>query len=408
MTNNLEILAPAGDMTCLRVAIEAGADAIYLGLDDFNMRQAGARNFTLETLPEASELCRNNNVKLYLTLNTLIFEGERSAIEELLSAVKQYVDAVIVADWAVIESCKKFEIPFHISTQMSCSNVTSAKFLRSQGAQRIVLARECTLAEVKQIAAESGVAIETFVHGAMCVAVSGRCLLSHDAYRKSGSRGECQQPCRRKFHVREERQGDNSDAEFDVTPHTIFSARDLCSITFMDQLVDAGIKSFKIEGRARNPEYVKTVVSAYRRALDAVLSGEFTEELGQMLKQECGKVYHREFGDGLYHGRPGTDQLTDKDQNQATTKKLHVGVVKKYYKGAKVAQIDVQNNPVEIGDSISIHGPTSGIVDLTVEEMRREEKKLLCVRKGDWFTLLCEGQVRENDLVYKIVDVEPA
>ena len=372
------------------------------------MRQAATRNFTRESLIEASSLCRENSVKLYLTLNTIVFEEERKAVEEMLVYIKPYVDAVIVSDWAVIELCKKQEIPFHISTQMSCSNVVAAQFMKSQGAERVVLARECTLEEVKEIAAESGIEIETFVHGAICVAVSGRCLLSHDAYGKSGSRGECQQPCRRRFYVKEMREGENADAEFVVTPHTIFSARDLCSIAFMDKLVDAGITSFKIEGRARNPEYVKSVVSAYRKALDAVLAGEFTEELGAELKAECAKVYHREFGDGLYHGRPGKEQLTDKVLNQATTKKLHVGVVKKYYKKAKVAEVHVQNNSVKIGDSISIHGPTSGIVDLMIDEMRQEKETLKCIEKGGWFTIVCEKQVRESDKVYRIINVDPA
>ena len=408
MKNKPEILAPAGDMASLRVAIESGADAIYLGIEEFNMRQAATRNFTRETLIEASGLCRENDVKLYLTLNTIVFEEERKAVEEMLTYVNPYVNAVIVSDWAVIELCKKLDIPFHISTQMSCANVAAAKFLKAQGAERVVLARECTIEEVKQIAAESGIEIETFVHGAICVAVSGRCLLSHDAYGKSGSRGECQQPCRRRFYVKEMREGENADAEFEVTPHTVFSARDLCSITFMDKLVDAGIKSFKIEGRARNPEYVQTVVSAYRKALDAVLTGSFTEELGNRLKEECSKVYHREFGHGLYHGRPGKEQLTDKVLNQATTKKLHVGVVKKYYKKAKVAEIHVQNNPIKTGDLLSIHGPTSGIVELTPDEMRQENRLLKSADKGDWFTILCDKQVRENDKVYKIIEVEPA
>ncbi|MDA3926642.1 MAG: U32 family peptidase [Kiritimatiellae bacterium] len=408
MKNKLEILAPAGDMASLRVAIESGADAIYLGIEEFNMRQAASRNFTRESLIEASSLCRENAVKLYLTLNTIVFEVERKAVADMLVYVKPYVDAVIVSDWAVIELCKKLEVPFHISTQMSCSNVATARFLKSQGAERVVLARECTIEEVKQIAAESGIEIETFVHGAICVAVSGRCLLSHDAYGKSGSCGECQQPCRRRFYVKEMREGENADAEFEVTPHTVFSARDLCSITFMDKLVDAGIVSFKIEGRARNPEYVKTVVTAYRKALDAVLSGEFTEELGKELKAECAKIYHREFAKGLYHGRPGKEQLTDKVLNQATTKKLHVGVVKKYYKKAMVIEIHVQNNPVKIGDSISIHGSTSGIVDMKLDEMRQEQTKIEHAEKGGWFTTVCEKKVRENDKVYKIIDVDPA
>ncbi|MFO7938009.1 MAG: peptidase U32 family protein [Kiritimatiellia bacterium] len=406
MIKKPEILAPAGDMASLRVAIESGADAIYLGIEGFNMRQASTRNFTRESLVEASVLCRENRVKLYITLNTIVFEDEKKRIEEILTYIKPYSDAVIVSDWAVITLCRQMGIPFHISTQMSCANTATARFLKEQGASRIVLARECTLDEVKQIAEESGVEIETFVHGAICVAVSGRCLLSHDAYGKSGSRGECQQPCRRRFYVKELREGKNADAEFIVTPHTVFSARDLCSVTFMDKLVEAGITSFKIEGRARNPEYVQTVVSAYRKALDAVLDGSFTEELGAQLKSECARVYHREFGHGLYHGRPGKNQLTDKTLNQATTKKLHVGVVRKYYKKAKVADIYVQNNPVDTGDKLAIHGHTSGIAELTADDMRHDKTHLDHADKGDWFTILCKKQVRENDKVYKIIENE--
>ena len=405
MIRKPEILAPAGDMTCLQAAIDAGADAVYLGLDLFNMRQAATTNFSRESLPEASERCRSAGIKLYLTLNTLLFEDEVGEVENLLSFVKSYVDAVIVADWSAIVLCKKLEIPFHISTQMSCANTTAAKFLKSQGAERVVLARECTMAEVKTIAENSGIEIETFVHGAICVAVAGRCLLSHEAYGRSASRGECQQPCRRKYHVREVSQGDNSDAEFIVTPHTIFSAKDLCSITFTDKLMDAGIACFKIEGRARNPEYVRTVVRAYKRAVEAVCNNEFTPELAKMLEQDCAKVYHREFGHGLYHGRPGLDQLTDKDQNQATTKKLHVGVINKYFQKSGVAQITVQNTPIELGETISIHGPTSGVVDLEITGMRRDEVAVQTASRGDWVTIPCKKRVRANDKVYIIKDV---
>jgi len=405
MIRKPEILAPAGDMTCLQAAIDAGADAVYLGLDLFNMRQAATVNFSRESLPEASERCRSAGVKLYLTLNTLLFEDEVGEVEDLLSFVKSYVDAVIVADWSAIVLCKKLEIPFHISTQMSCANTTAAKFLKEQGAERVVLARECTLKEVKTIADNSGIEIETFVHGAICVAVAGRCLLSHEAYGRSGSRGECHQPCRRKYYVREVSQGDNADAEFIVTPHTVFSAKDLCSITFTDKLMEAGIACFKIEGRARNPEYVRTIVRAYKRAVEAVCNNEFTSELAKMLEQECAKVYHREFGHGLYHGRPGKDQLTDKDQNQATTKKLHVGVINKYFLKSGVAQITVQNTPIEVGETISIHGPTSGVVDLVITGMRRDEVDVQRAGRGEWVTIPCRERLRTNDKVYIIKDV---
>ena len=406
MTKKVEILAPAGDMASLRVAIEAGADAVYLGIDGFNMRQGAARNFSRESLPAASELCRARGVRLYLTLNTLVFEDEIPIVDDILACVKPCVDAVIVSDWAVIRSCRERDIPFHVSTQMSCSNSASARFLKSQGAERVVLARECTLPEIRRIARDSGIEIETFVHGAMCVAVSGRCLLSHEAYGKSGSRGECIQPCRRKYYVREVPQDEDACAEFVVTPHTVFSARDLCSVMFIDKLMDAGITAFKIEGRARNPEYVQVVTAAYRRAVDAVNRGEFTQQLGRELENECARVYHREFGRGLYHGRPGVDQLSSLDNNLATTRKYHAGIVRKYYKKARVAEILVQNNTVFAGDTISIHGHTSGIADLVADGMRRDDVTLESAGKGEWFTIPCAKLVRENDKVYIIREVE--
>ena len=400
MFNAPEILAPAGDMTCLQAALDAGADAVYLGLDSLNMRQMATRNFTRETLPEASRRCRARGVKLYLTLNTLLFEKELFFAEETLRFAQPHIDAAIVADWAAAEDCKRLGIPFHVSTQMSCSNSAAARFLKAQGASRVVLARECTLAEVAEIAKNAGVEVETFVHGAVCVAVSGRCLLSHDAYGCSSNRGECHQPCRREFLIQEVREGENANAAFVVTPHTVLSARDLCSLPFVDRLMAAGVASFKIEGRARNPEYVKTVVTAYRAAVAAVLDGTFSADLAQRLTADCAKVYHREFGCGLYHGRPGMDQYTDTDANQATTKKRHVGVVLKYYAKAHAVQIAVQDQPVTLGDALSIHGPTSGVVDLTVTDLRRDEEVCTRAERGTWITFPCPQRVRPNDKVF--------
>ena len=405
MFHTPEILAPAGDMTCLQAALDAGADAVYLGLETFNMRQLATRNFTRETLPEASQRCRERGVKLYLTLNSILFDSELAELEETLRWAQPHIDAAIVADWAVVEACKRLGVPFHISTQMSCSNAAVARFLKAQGASRVVLARECTLDEVAVIAANSGIEVETFVHGAICVAVSGRCLLSHDAYGCSSSRGACHQPCRRQFLIREVREGENADAEFVVGPHTVLSARDLCSLPFVDKLMAAGIAAFKIEGRARNPEYVKTIVSAYRAAVAAVLDGTFTPELAQRLTDDCAKVYHREFGCGLFHGRPGAGQFTDTDVNQATAQKRHVGIVLNYYPKAKAVQIAVQDHPVAVGDTLSIHGPTSGVVDLTVTDLRRDEEVCTRAEKGTWITFPCEQRVRLNDKVFIVKGV---
>ncbi len=400
MPRTPEILAPAGDMTCLQAALDAGAGAVYLGLEGFNMRQMASRNFSLASLPEAAERCRARGVKLYLTLNTVLFEHELPALDETLRAAQPHIDAAIVADWATVEACKRFGVPFHISTQMSCANTATARFLKAQGASRVVLARECTLAEVDAIAKNSGIEVETFVHGAVCVAVSGRCLLSHDAYGCSSNRGECHQPCRREFLIQEVREGENANAAFVVTPHMVLSARDLCSLPFVDKLMAAGIASFKIEGRARNPEYVKAVVTAYRAAVAAVADGTFGAALAERLTADCARVYHREFGCGLFHGRPGAGQFTDTDENQATTKKRHVGVVLNYYPKAKVAQVAIQDQTVAVGDRLSIHGPTSGVVDLVARDLRRDDEVCTRAERGTWITFPCEERVRVNDKVF--------
>jgi len=406
MLRRPEILAPAGDMTTLQAVLDAGCDAVYLGLDRFNMRRMATRNFDSTTLPEASQRCRSRQVRCYLTLNSILFEHELQECRELLQFARPYIDAVIVADWAAIEICRELGIPFHISTQMSCSNSGSARFLKAQGAQRIVLARECTLEEVAQIAQRADIPVEVFVHGAVCVAVSGRCLLSHEAYGYSANRGECRQPCRREFTIHEAREGNDADAEFQVGAHTVLSARDLCSLPFVDRLMEAGVAAFKIEGRARNPEYGATVVAAYSRAVEAVLDGTFTESLAAELVASCATVYHRPFGTGLFHGRPGTGQFADTEENQATRRKLHTGIVLNYYSKAQTVQVQIQDRPIAIGDTIAIHGPTTGIVTLTVGELRRDETLCSRAEKGTWVTLPCPARVRTGDKVFLVEETE--
>lgn len=390
-----EILAPAGDFICLEAAIEAGADAVYLGLGAFNMRARSGVNFSRDDLPEISWRCRGRGKCLYLTLNSIVFEDELAEVEKLVSYAKPYVDAFIVADWAVVDICRRYGVEFHISTQMSCSNSQAAKFLREQGASRVVLARECSLAEVKRIAAVSGLEIEAFVHGAQCVALSGRCLMSHDAFGCSANRGECRQPCRRRFLVKavdlyEDAAGKpvhESDTAFLVEPHTVLSAKDLCSLGFVDKLMDAGIASFKIEGRARNADYVRSVVDAYRRAVDAVADGSYTPQLVAELTAEVSKVFHREFSNGLYYGRPGADQFTDSEDSLAASVKRHVGVVTDYFLKAGIVQVKVQDHAVRPGDELQIHGRTTGVVELVAGELRRDDDILEVAEKGNWFTM---------------------
>ena len=403
-----EILAPAGDFVCLQAAIDAGADAVYFGLGTFNMRARSGVNFTVDDLPEIARRC-GGKVKRYLTLNAIMFEEEAESVEAMIVAAKPYVDAFIVSDWGVIALCRKHGAVVHVSTQMSTSNSLAVSFLASQGAERVVLARECTLAEVAEIVRKTGVEIECFVHGAQCVAESGRCLMSHEAFGKSACRGECHQPCRRRFKVQavdlyEDAEGNpvhESETAFIVEPHTVLSAKDLCSLGFVDKLMEAGIASFKIEGRARNANYVKTCVTAYRRAVDAVADGTSSPELVEELTRQVKTVFHREFAKGMFYGRPGVDQLTDTEDSLATTVKRHVGIVIDYFIKAGIAQVKIQDHEVRPGDTLQIHGQTTGVVELVVGELRRDDETPAVGEKGTWVTFRAP-RCRVGDKVFFI------
>ncbi len=389
-----EILAPAGDFVCLQAALDAGADAVYFGLGTFNMRARSGINFKVDDLPEIRRRCDEKRAKAYLALNSIMFEDETEDVERTIIAAKPYVDAFIVADWGVIALCRKHGCTVHVSTQMSTSNSAAVCFLASQGVARVVLARECTLKEVKAIIDKTGMEIETFVHGAQCVAESGRCLMSHEAFGKSACRGECHQPCRRRFLVQavdlyEDSEGKpvhESNTRFIVEPHTVLSARDLCSLSFVDKLMEAGIASFKIEGRARNAEYVKTCVECYRRAVDAVQEGIYTPELVEELTRKVKKVFHREFSRGMFYGRPGEEQFTASEDSLATTVKRHAGIVVDYFLKAGIAQVKIQDHALKTGDTVQIHGPTTGVVELVLEEMRRDEEIVAKAERGTWVT----------------------
>ena len=389
-----EILSPAGDFISLQAAIDAGADAVYFGLGSLNMRARSTVNFKEDDLPEIASRCRGK-VKAYLALNAIIFEDELDEIDRIIAAAKPYVDAFIVADWGVIALCKKYGVEFHVSTQMSTSNSAAVEFLASQGASRVVLARECTLEEVKRISSKAKIEIECFVHGAQCVAESGRCLMSHEIFGKSACRGECHQPCRRKFKIQaidfyEDETGSpihEGIARFEIEPHTVLSAKDLCSIAFVDKLVDAGISCFKIEGRARNANYVRTATLAYRRAVDAVADGTFNDELVAELTADVKKVFHREFSTGLFYGRPGKDQFTSFEDSLATTVKRHVGVVVDYFTKSGIAQIKIQDHSIKPGDELQIHGPTTGVLEFKAGELHRDDERPQEALRGTWVTL---------------------
>lgn len=391
-------MAPAGDWTMLRAAVSSGADAVYFGLDKLNMR-AKAANFSVDELPEIVSFCNEHNIKTYLTLNTIVFEEELSDLEEIIIAAKQNgVDRIICSDLAVADLCFKHQIPFCISTQSSISNSLAADVYKRMGAVRIVLARECSLEEIKKIRAKTDLEIEAFIHGAMCIAVSGRCFISHHLFGKSANRGECIQPCRREYEVYDPAIGKSLVIGEDY----IMSPKDLCTIEFIDKLIEAGIDSFKIEGRKRAPEYVAKAVYIYRQAIDLYFENKLTIEKKKELLTELEKVYNRGFSTGFYFGTPSSEEYAGVEGSKATTRKTYVGKVLNYYKEIEVAHLLIESGQIKLNDEILIMGETTGVLEITLEKMSVNDKNDVTAKRGDEVTLKVSSLVRRNDKVYLI------
>lgn len=405
-----ELLAPAGDRACFHAALEHGADAVYIGIGRFNMRRSQDGCLHFNQIPGMVKAAHEKGAKLYVTLNTIVYQEELAELDRTIALLKAAeVDAVIACDWAVIRRAKAAGIPVHISTQMSASNVEAVKFLAEQGAERVVLARECSLEDIAIIAKESGVPIEVFGHGAQCVATSGRCFLSQLAYGCSSSRGKCLQPCRRRYHIREVSDGveAGANAEFEVGTNFILSAKDLCTLGMLPELIQAGVASLKIEGRARNPEYVANVVKAYRMALDAIVEGRYDAACQAECMRLVEAVYHRPFAEGLLRGRPGQSQFTDSDANYATEKKLYLGVIRNYYARHNVAEVLVHEGILKPGIRLAVHGPKTGVVDFTVGTLRQDDETPAEVHRGAWATFVVPERVRPGDKVYFVVPATP-
>ena len=389
MKNKYELLAPAGDFSMLSAAVNAGTNAVYFGLQEFSMR-AAAKNFTIKDLDEIEKICKPKKVKRYLTLNTIIYNNELKDIEETIKKVKGKIDAVICWDPSVIQFCKKYKIPFFISTQASVSNIESAKFYKNLGAKRIVLARELNLKQIKEIS--KIVDIECFCHGAMCVSVSGRCFTSQFLFNKSANRGECLHPCRRNYLVKDE-----EGNELKVENNQIFSAKDLCTLPFIEKMKKAGIKSFKIEGRNRDARYVDKVVRVYRKALDKKLN---KKEIEEGLK-ELEKIYNKGFSSGFYLGVPTSDDFSKVQSNASTEKKHFVGKVVHYFDKANVAAIKLVSE-LKVGEKISIIGKTTGIINSKVDSIEVKNKRVDKAGKGQEIGIKVPEKVRKNDEVYLI------
>lgn len=393
-----ELMAPAGDWTMLRAAVSNGADAIYFGVDKLNMR-VKAKNFSVDELKEISDYCKQNNVRTYLTLNTIIFEEELVEVEEIIIKAKTAgIDRIICWDLAVAELCYKHNFPFAISTQGSISNSLAASVYKRLGAVRIVLARECSLEEIKKIRANTDLEIEAFVHGAMCIAISGRCFMSHHLFGLSANRGECIQPCRREYEVIDTA----TEKSLIIGEDYVMSPKDLCTIEFIDQLIEAGIDSFKIEGRKRAPEYVAKTVSVYRRAIDLYFEGKLTDEKKKEFLTELETVYNRGFSSGFYFGVPSSADYAGVEGSKATTRKVYVGKVLNYYKQPEIVHLLIDSGSIKVGDKILIMGETTGVIETEISAMRVNEIENNQANKGDEVTLKLSSLVRRNDKVYLI------
>jgi len=391
--NKYELLAPAGNFSMLVSAVNAGADAVYFGLQKYGMR-ANANNFRIEDLEKMRKICNESSrkPKMYVTLNTIIYDEELKDLESTIKEIKGKVDAVICWDLAVIELCKEYKVPFFVSTQASISNSKSALFYKKLGAKRLILARELNLKQIKKIS--SILPIETFVHGAMCVSISGRCFTSQFLFNKSANRGECIHPCRRAYEIKDKQEGFELELENDK----VMSAKDLCMLPYVEEMKKAGIVSFKIEGRARDARYVDAVVRIYRKALDKKLTKEEIKE-GM---QELENVYNRKFSTGFYLGKPTPKDFSDIEHSASKEKKVYLGKVLHYYGNLKVGTIKVESGSLKIGDKICVIGNTTGIEYFNVEAIQKENKEVSIGKKGEEIAIKFNQIVRKNDEIYLI------
>ena len=415
----LEIMAPAGNFECLHAAIQGGADSVYFGVGKLNMRSHSAANFQPEDLAEVVRICREAGVRSYLTLNITLYEEELDAMRSALDAAKAAgVDAVIASDMAAIEYCRKVGLEVHISTQLSISNSQSLRFY-SQFADVVVLARELNLEQVRKISDTIGrdhicgpsgrpVRIEMFAHGALCMAVSGKCYLSLHSYGASANRGSCYQVCRRGYEVTDLETGN----QLLVDNKYIMSPKDLCTIEFMDKIIASGVKVFKIEGRARSAEYVKRCASCYRRAADAVCDGTYTPELAAGLKKELAEVFNRGFWDGYYQGAY-LGQWSEVYGSQATRTKIYCGKITNWFDRIGVAEISVESVPVHRGDRLMVTGATTGVVEFDASDLRVNLEAAEIAGKGVRCSVavdpsICpDGKLRRGDKVFIWKEKQP-
>lgn len=407
--NDFEIMAPVGSWESLAAAIQGGANSVYFGIDRLNMRSHSTANFTFDDLIKIVGICKEARVKTYLTLNTILYDHDISLMHDLVNAAKKYeVDAIIASDIAAIQYASSIGVEVHISTQLNVSNLESVKFF-SKFADVVVLARELSVIQIARIAnsivtenicGPSGkpVRLELFVHGALCMAISGKCYLSLHETNKSANRGSCMQICRRSYVVTER----ESKQELEIDNQYIMSPKDLCTIDFLNMILDSGITVLKIEGRARSADYVKIVTESYNEALNSCLDGTYTREKIDKWKERLSTVFNRGFWDGYYLGRR-LGEWSGTYGSKATRKKVYIGKGTNYFGNIKVAEFIIETGKLNVGDDIIITGPTTGVIELKVPEIRVDLQSVPEAQKGEKFSMPIEQLVRRSDKLYKLI-----
>ena len=402
-------MSPVGSYDSLMAAIQAGANAVYFGIGSLNMRSRSSVNFSLDDIKQITDICKKHNIRSYLTVNTIIYDHEINDAYNLIEqAKKNEITAIIASDLAVIQYAKKIGMEVHISTQCNITNIEAVRFF-AQYADVMVTARELNLKQVKNIVQEiekqqirgvSGdlVKIEIFVHGALCMAVSGKCYLSLDNFNYSANRGACLQPCRRAYYVKDVEE----EIDLEIENKYIMSPKDLCTIGFLDKILQAGVTVLKIEGRGRSAEYVKTVTRCYREAVNSYFEGNYSEEKVKIWIEELKNVYNRGFWDGYYLGRK-TGEWTERYGSQAKKTKIYIGKVTNYFAKINVAEVKIETNSIQTGDEYVIIGPTTGVYEDILEEIRVDLKSVDVAKKGNLCSIHTKTIVRRNDKLYKIV-----
>lgn len=405
-------MAPVGSYEALSAAIQAGAGSVYFGIGKLNMRSKSTKNFTLDDLHNIATICNEHHVKSYVTVNTVVFDEEIEEMHQLIDAVKaNNISAIIASDQSVIQYAKTVGVEVHMSTQCNITNIEAIRYY-SQFADVMVTAREVSLNQVKAITKKIEeqnirgpkgdlIRIEVFCHGALCMAVSGKCYLSLDNFNTSANRGACVQTCRRAYTVQDR----DKEITLDIENEYIMSPKDLCTLPFLDKLLDAGVKILKIEGRGRSPEYTKVTVGVYKEAVDAIINGTFTEDRIIEWTERLRSVYNRGFWDGYYLGRK-IGEWTERYGSQATKTKLFVGTVTNFFGKINVAEIRMETQDLNIGDNIMIIGPTTGVYEDQISEIRVDLKSVNASVKGELCSIPTKDVVRRGDKVYKVIDSE--